>query len=245
MDFRLNRVSLCFGVKAALTINTAIILSPTMPSDKSKVARRYDRWSGVYDSVDTFPIVGRAEKRWRLEAIAMLDLQPDDLVLDVGTGTGLIIPWIAEHLTTGKVIGIDISEKMLARARERAEKCGVAHRVELKIDDAENMSFRDGTFDKIIATYTMTTVPEPEKTFREMVRVLKDDGKIVILDTGKPRKGASRAVHFYMTPFAKFFGLTHIDRDMDAIASTVDGIVKMEEKRYYGGMVYSNVWVKG
>jgi len=212
MVFMLNRVSLAIDLD--LSINIANLFTNIMDTNKSRVAKRYDKWSGFYDSVDTFPLVGRAEKRWRLEAIEMLDIKENHQVLDVGTGTGLILPWIATHLETGKVIGTDISEKMLKKARERAEKAGVADRIELKIDDAANMSFPDKTFDRIIATYTMTTVPEPEKTFAEMVRVMKDDGKLVILDTGKPKKRLSRAVHYYMTPFAKVFGLTHIDRDI-------------------------------
>ncbi|MCK4266160.1 MAG: methyltransferase domain-containing protein, partial [Thermoplasmata archaeon] len=138
------------GMRISVIIYTYYFITELMASEKAKVERRYDRWSRYYDTVDTFPGIGRLEKRWRLEAIESLELKPDDMVLDVGTGTGLILPWIAERLTTGKVMGIDLSENMLEKARERAGKCGVEDRVELRKMDIEKMGFEDGSFDKVI-----------------------------------------------------------------------------------------------
>jgi len=215
-----------------------------MSSDKEKVAKRYDRWSGVYDSVDTFPGLGRWEKRWRLEAIEMLALKPSDLVLDVGTGTGLIVPWLASRLKTGKVIGIDISEKMLAKARERAEKCSVADRAEFKLDDAEKMSFPDNYFDKVIATYALTTIPNPEKMVQEISRVMKPSGTFVLLDTGPPKSFGGKFVHAWMRACAKVFGYTDISRDPYKILASAPSLKIVSEKRHYATTVYCMVLAK-
>jgi ubiquinone/menaquinone biosynthesis C-methylase UbiE len=207
-------------------------------TEKSKVAKRYDRWSGIYDSVDTFPLIGRSEKRWRIEAIGMLDLKPDDVILDVGTGTGLMLPWIAEHLTSGKVIGIDLSEKMLARARERVKECGFEDRVELSYEDAEGMSFQDGMFDKVIASYALTTIPDPVKMISEIYRVLKPKGQAVILDTGPPNKPIGKPVYYWMRFSAKVFGYTDISRDPYGIISSTNSFTISEERRHYATTVY-------
>jgi demethylmenaquinone methyltransferase/2-methoxy-6-polyprenyl-1,4-benzoquinol methylase len=208
-----------------------------MASEKAKVAKRYDSWSRYYDSVDTFPLLGRTEKRWRLEAVGLLDIQPSDRILDVGTGTGLILPWLAEEVTTGKVIGTDISEKMLATARERVKALGLEGKVELKKDDIEAMAFDDESFDRVIATFTLTTVPDFRVTIAEMHRVLKPSGKAVILDTGKPR-GAAKVFYYPMMATAKLFGRTHFDKDVQGELRKQTSWKIIDEKWHYAGMVY-------
>jgi len=209
-----------------------------MATDKSKVARRYDRWSGLYDFIDTFPGFGRAEKRWRREAIDMLDLQPGDRVLDVGTGTGLIVPWIADKLDSGKVIGTDISEKMLERARERVEKLGLSSKAEFVKDDAEAMMFPDASFDKVIATYTLTTIPDPAAMMKEIHRVLKPGGILVLLDTGPPTETKGNTLYYWMKFTARLFGYTDISRDPYKILAEAPPFTKCEERRYYATTVY-------
>lgn len=225
------------GMRISVIIYTYYFITELMASEKAKVERRYDRWSRYYDTVDTFPGIGRLEKRWRLEAIESLELKPDDMVLDVGTGTGLILPWIAERLTTGKVMGIDLSENMLEKARERAGKCGVEDRVELRKMDIEKMGFEDGSFDKVIATYTLTTVPDHAATIAEMHRVVKKGGLVVILDTGKP-KGLAKIPYYPMLAAAKLFGRTHFDKDVIGELRKQKGWKITKERRHYGGMVY-------
>jgi phosphatidylethanolamine/phosphatidyl-N-methylethanolamine N-methyltransferase len=216
-----------------------------MAVEKARVARRYDRWSGLYDFVDTFPGLGRAEKRWRLEAIGMLDLRPDDRVLDVGTGTGLIIPWIAAKLSTGKVVGIDISEKMLRKAEERVQRLGLSSKAEFRREDAEAMTFGNATFDKVIATYTLTTIPDPEAMLKEISRVLKPGGTLVLLDTGPPTKPRGNALYYWMRFTARIFGYTDISRDPYKILAAGPSFSITEERRYYATTVYLMKLLKG
>ncbi|MGM0510510.1 MAG: class I SAM-dependent methyltransferase, partial [Thermoplasmatota archaeon] len=107
-------------------------------SDKKKVASRYDRWKGFYDLVDNFPLVSRPQKRWKREAVDRLDLEGDELVLDIGTGSGEIIPWIAEKLDEGKVIGTDISQGMVGLTNDKIDEAGIQERAEAVYDDIED-----------------------------------------------------------------------------------------------------------
>ncbi|MBI5001203.1 MAG: methyltransferase domain-containing protein [Euryarchaeota archaeon] len=202
-------------------------------SEKRKIEKRYDAWSRWYDAVDTNPLFGgKAQERWRREAIGLLELKKGESVIDLGTGTGLILPWISESCKGAHVVGIDISGKMLLRARKK----GCA---DLVRGDLDCMPFKDSSLDKAIATFTLTTAPDPVAFLKDTARVLKDDGILVILDTGKPKKKGARAVHALISKTAKLSGHTKIDRDPYALLGKVPEMKIEKEKRYYGGMVYA------
>jgi len=205
---------------------------------KERVAKRYDRWSRYYDAVDTLPGVSKSQMEWRMEAVELLDVKGDSVVLDAGTGSGLIIPWIAERLEGGKVVGTDISGKMLEVARKRAEAAGVADRVELVKDDIEASSFADGYFDRAIATFTLTTVPDPRGTLENMSRVLKKGGLLVILDTGRPTSLGYKIIFPFIKFSARTFGYTYIDRDIIDMVRGIPALEFVSETRHMGGMVY-------
>ncbi len=203
-----------------------------------KVEKRYDRFSLFYDFLDTFPGLGSAEKKWRKHAIDLLDIEPDSLVVDIATGTGLIMPWIAEK-GPKMVIGIDISRNMLARARKRMKGMGPHMIIR---GDVEALPFRDDSIDRVISTFSLTTIPGYEKAIDEMLRVLSVHGRGVILDTGKPSNRVARGMHAMMTPVARLFGKTYFDRDVEAVLRSRAKIIERSE--FYGGMVYALVFEK-
>ena len=205
---------------------------------KGKVAKRYDRWSRFYDALDTFPVLGRIEKKWRLSAIESLKIDDGNNVLDVGTGSGLIIPWLAEHVTNGKIIGVDISEKMLLKAKKRIKKYEIEAVASVQKDDVEALTFQNNSFDRVIATFALTTIPNPEKAVKEMIRVLKEDGKMVILDTGKPKNPFVKIFYYPMLPIARVFGYTYFDRDIKSIIEDTNKLKITNMKTFFGGMVY-------
>ncbi len=205
-----------------------------MPSGE-KVASRYDKLSYVYDMVDNFPVISRPQQNWRMNSIEALDLEGDELVLDVGTGSGYMLPDIARRIDDGQVFGSDISEGMLYRAKRRAELEGVDDRVRTVNDNIEESKFPSTHFDKILTTFTLTTVPNPIKAIKECHRILKEGGKMVVLDTGKP-DGLSKLFFYPMMLSAKLFGKTHMDRDIQSALEDHFDIV--ESKEYMCGMVY-------
>ena len=209
-------------------------------SIRDKVERRYDRFSRFYDFLDTFPGLGSAEKKWRLHAIDLLGITKGDIVVDIATGSGLIIPWIAEKGPT-EIIGIDISGKMLEQAKRRANKQGIRNLTLIR-GDVERLPFRDSGVERVISTFSLTTIPDYEEAISEMLRIMRPEGTGVILDTGKPRKMWARILHGILVPIAKLFGRTHFDRDVEsAVRKKAEVLYKSE---FYGGMVYCMVFRK-
>jgi phosphatidylethanolamine/phosphatidyl-N-methylethanolamine N-methyltransferase len=139
---------------------------------KRQVQRAYELYAPVYDFIfDWIFAPGRAA------AVRQLDLQRSDSVLEVGIGTGLNLPL---YPATCQLTGIDLSQEMLDKAVERVQTLTMPN-VTLKVMDATAMDFGDNEFDKAGATYTISAVPDPVAVLREMRRVVKPGGVIVIL----------------------------------------------------------------
>ena len=136
------------------------------------VARVYSRLSPLYDLV-----FGRVLQSGRVAAIKRMNLRHGTDVLEVGVGTGLNAPLYPAHC---RVTGIDISAPMLQKARERIARGRL--RLRLLQMDAANLTFADNSFDVVYAPYTVSVVPDPIQVAREMHRVCKPGGAIVILN---------------------------------------------------------------
>jgi len=141
--------------------------------EKRQVERAYELLAPVYDFIfDWIFAPGRQA------AIAHLGLRPQESVLEVGIGTGLNLPL---YPPACRLTGIDLSGEMLDKAVERTHKLAMPG-VVLKVMDATSMDFADNEFDKALATYTISAVPDPIGVLREMRRVVKPGGTIVILN---------------------------------------------------------------
>ena len=141
--------------------------------EKRQVERAYELLAPVYDFIfDWIFAPGRQA------AISHLGLTPNDTVLEVGIGTGLNLPL---YPPACRLTGIDLSSEMLDKAVERAQKLAMPG-VVLKVMDATSMDFGDNEFDSAVATYTISAVPDPIGVLREMRRVVKPGGVIVILN---------------------------------------------------------------
>ncbi|NBG88828.1 class I SAM-dependent methyltransferase [Isachenkonia alkalipeptolytica] len=146
--------------------------------DTEKIRKRYDRISKIYDALEQ-PMELMALKQWRREMTEALKGK----VLEIGVGTGKNIPYYPE---SADITAIDFSEKMLAKARAKAKKH--QKNVELLHMDAQNMSFEDDTFDVVFTTCVFCSVPDPIKGLKEIKRVCKPEGKIIMLEHVRSEK---------------------------------------------------------
>ena len=141
--------------------------------EKRQVERAYELYAPVYDFIfDWIFAPGR------VAAVKHLDVQRGDSVLEVGIGTGLNLPL---YPPACRLTGIDLSEEMLDKAVERVQTLAMPN-VTLKVMDATSMDFGDAEFDKAVATYTISAVPDPVAVLREMRRVVKPGGILVLLN---------------------------------------------------------------
>jgi len=140
---------------------------------KRQVQRAYELYAPVYDFIfDWIFAPGR------VAAVKQLGLEANDRVLEVGIGTGLNLPLYPPFV---RLTGIDLSQEMLDKAVERVQTLTMPN-VTLKVMDATSMDFGSDEFDKALATYTISAVPDPVAVLREMRRVVRPDGVIVILN---------------------------------------------------------------
>lgn len=165
--------------------------------DEGAVLDAYRRWAPVYDY--TFGIVAREGRRHAAQIIN----QSEGRVLEVGVGTGLSLPDYEDHL---EIVGIDLSPDMLEKARERVAKEGLAHVTGLHEMDAGDLRFPDASFDTVVAMYVMTVVPEPERVMRELARVTKPGGQVLLVNHFSQREGVRGWVERRMAPFADRIG---------------------------------------
>ncbi len=119
--------------------------------------------------------------------VAALEAGPEDRVLDVATGTGLVAQALVERYGC-RVLGLDQSAAMLNRAREKlASDPALARRVELVEGEAEALPFTDGEFDHLTFTYLLRYVDDVAATLLELARVVKPGGRIACLEFCVPR----------------------------------------------------------
>lgn len=169
-----------------------------------------ERLKGIYAFYSLFydSVFGRLYAPGRLAAIRLMDIKPGDEILEVGVGTGISLPHYPRH---ARVVGIDISREMLAKAEERKAALGLSN-VEIREMDAGRLDFPEGRFDKIIAAHVITVVPKPLKVLKEMKRVCKDGGEVYILNYVGASGGVVAWFERLFSPVRKALGLgEHVD----------------------------------
>jgi demethylmenaquinone methyltransferase/2-methoxy-6-polyprenyl-1,4-benzoquinol methylase len=153
---------------------------------KEQVATMFNNISKKYDFLNHFLSLG-IDILWRKKAIKLLKPYQPKVMLDIATGTG-DFALEALALKPEKVIGIDISEGMLAVGKEKMKQRKVDNIITLQLGDSENLPFENDYFDAYTAGFGVRNFENLEKGLGEMLRVLKPNGKAVILEFSKPKK---------------------------------------------------------
>ena len=161
------------------------------------VERVYENIAWVYDL--TF---GPALHPGRVDSIRRMGIKPDDRILEVGVGTGINAPLYPHDCM---VTGIDFSGSMLEKARDRIVRKGVRN-VRLMEMDAAKMKFADDTFDIVYAPYVISVVPDPVAVAREMYRVCRPGGRIIILNHFRSASRLGAWLERIIAPFTLYLG---------------------------------------
>lgn len=160
---------------------------------------KFDEWSKSYESGRMTGWFTDGQAR----TIEAFGLKQDSSLLDVGCGTGWAVRQAAELVPDGKACGIDISPGMISRAKEETE--GTLN-MEFKVADAESIPYDDNTFDAVMCTNSFHHYSSPVTALREMRRVLKAEGQLMIRDSDR---GACLWVRFWDT-FNRAFEKGHV-----------------------------------
>jgi demethylmenaquinone methyltransferase / 2-methoxy-6-polyprenyl-1,4-benzoquinol methylase len=168
-------------------------------SKKEQIAEMFDRIAGHYDITNRVLSVG-IDMGWRKKAILQLRKDKPKQILDVATGTCDMAIISCKLLKPEKITGIDISEEMLKLGQKKVEKEGLTSVIELQKGDSETINFVDNSFDAVTVAFGVRNFENLESGLREMLRVLKPGGKLIVLEFSKPRIKIFRSLYnLYMS----------------------------------------------
>lgn len=138
-----------------------------------QVSQVYDIYASLYDIV-----FGANLNHGRKRVIKMMDPQLSESILEIGIGTGISLKYYDKYQ---EITGIDLSEKMIAKAKNRERKYGHEN-TKLLVGDAENLPCDSESFDKVVIMYVYSVTPNPLRLIEEAKRVCKKDGDIYIVN---------------------------------------------------------------
>lgn len=162
------------------------------------IKNAYRRYAGVYDR-----LFGTVFAEGRRKAVELGTGTPGAKILEVGVGTGLSL---TEYRNDAEVWGIDLSEPMLQKARERVERENLSHVKSLSVMNAEATDFADDTFDTVVAMYVVSVVGDPGRMFREMSRICKPGGNIIVVNHFASSHWALQAIERSLAPISGLIG---------------------------------------
>lgn len=175
-------------------------------SKKDQVADMFNQIAGRYDFLNRF-LSGGIDIYWRKKAIAELQTLKPRIVLDVATGTADVAIMTMKYLTPEKIIGIDISTGMLELGRDKIAKAMLNKQIELLEGDCETIKFPDNSFDAVTVAFGVRNFEHLSLGLKEMLRVLKPGGKLVVLEFSRPKQSGFKGLYkLYMKLVAPGIG---------------------------------------
>ena len=143
--------------------------------------RLYSFYSPFYDF-----LFGKLLEPGRRKAFRFLSARPAQKILEIGIGTGSSLELYPPY---SRIVGIDISPGMIEQAQKKAAALRNGTEIQLLVMDAANLEFPDNTFDAVIASYVITTVPDPQRVCCEILRVTRPGGQIIAVNHSRCENG--------------------------------------------------------
>lgn len=153
---------------------------------KKQVAEMFDGIAGRYDFLNHFLSLG-IDKIWRNKAIREVAKVAPAHILDVATGTGDMAISALKKMPKAQIVGVDISTQMLEVGKNKINKLGLNAQILLAEGDSENLPFETGKFDAVMCAYGVRNFENLEVGLKEMNRVLRPGGKLVVLEFSQPK----------------------------------------------------------
>lgn len=170
---------------------------PGNRTDEQYIRSLFDGIARHYDLMNMIMSMGML-RRWQKRFQSLTGLQPGQRALDVGCGTGeLSLIMARQTAPDGKVEGIDLSEGMIAVGRRKVEKAGLSDRITMRIGNALDLPFDDGTFHCVATGFTMRNVNNLVGAINEMARVTRPGGRVVCLELSRPVNPILRRLYYF------------------------------------------------
>ena len=173
-------------------------------TDTAIIQKKYNRNARFYNIMESFVEKGLYSK-WRRKYFSPLRGK----ILEVGIGTGANIDYLDNQ---ARITGIDFSEKMLEKARQKLVKSGRKN-INLKQMDVEDLDFEDNSFDYVITSSVFCSVPDPVKGLREIKRVLKPTGKLIMVEHVLSNNKLIAFFENLLNPLVRFITGVNINRN--------------------------------
>jgi phosphatidylethanolamine/phosphatidyl-N-methylethanolamine N-methyltransferase len=185
---------------------------------------RYTLYLPVYDLV-----ADRIFRKYRKRSIELLQAKPDDAILILGAGTGLDLPYLQGYTN---LTAIDITPGMISKLKKRTDKLGIP--VDAYVMDGQQLNFADNSFDAVILHLIIAVIPDPIACIREVERVLKPGGTVMVFDKFLPDGQKPSLLRRLFNPIASTL-FSDINRSIGSIASHTSLQVNLNEPAAFRG----------
>lgn len=186
-----------WGQRAVWQVTDAVGKELPAELDRIILQKAYARWAPVYDL-----FFGAVFERGRRAAIAAAE-QVGGRILEIGVGTGISLP---RYSSRNRLIGIDLSEAMLRKARRRVADLSLTNVEKLEVMDAEHLAFPDSSFDVVVAAHVISTVPNPEAALDECARMLRPGGEMILVSRIGADAGLRHLLEILFQPVVRRLG---------------------------------------
>jgi ubiquinone/menaquinone biosynthesis C-methylase UbiE len=193
-----------------------------IPNETERVRRIFDKQAPKYDrQMSRFErLLFKGNREWVCS-------QAEGEVLEIAAGTARNLPLYPPEV---RVTGVDLSPEMAALGRQRAEELG--RQIDLRVGDAEQLDFPDESFDTVVCTYGLCTIPDDGAAIREAKRVLRPGGKVLLAEHVRSPNPIVRIVQRLLDPLAHRFGGDHLLREpldhLSAEGFALDDVVRLK-----------------
>lgn len=185
---------------------------------------RYTLYLPIYDL-----IADRIFRRYRKRSVELLQAKPDDAILLLGAGTGLDLPYLQGYT---KLTAIDITPGMITKLQQRAGKLNIP--VDARVMNGQQLEFTDNSFDAVVAHLILAVIPDPIACIKEIERVLKPGGTVMVFDKFLPDGKKPTILRRFFNQIASTL-FSDINRTIGAIVSHTTLTIELNEPAALNG----------